>query len=50
MKLTEILEHLTNLKDCGYGDYEVKVRNYAGNYFFTCGFSVDVDNKDIRIY
>jgi hypothetical protein len=50
MKINELIEHLTNLKECGYGDYESKVAYSNGRYFDVSGFRIDVSNKEVKIF
>lgn len=50
MKLDELIEHLTKLKDSGYGDYDSKVAYSNGRYFDVSGFRIDVSNKEVKIF
>ena len=50
MKIDELIAHLTNLKECGYGDYTAKVCYATGSYCAATGFSINVANKEVKIY
>lgn len=50
MNINELIEHLTKLQDCGYGEYYAKVAYSSGCYCDASGFSVDVANKSVKIY
>lgn len=50
MKINELIEHLTKLKESGYGEYEAKVAYSCGCYCNASGFSINVANKEVKIY
>lgn len=50
MKIEDAIKHLTNLKNCGYDSYEVKVRNACGYYNFLNGFNIDTETETINLY
>jgi len=50
MNIDELIAHLTKLKECGYGDYTAKVCYTTGNYCAATGFSINVANKEVKIY
>lgn len=50
MKIDELIKHLTNFKEKGYESYEVEVRNGAGNYVSNTCFTIDTENKKVKLF
>lgn len=49
MKLNELIKHLKNFEEKGYEDYEVSVKNSAGQCVLCTLFTIDTENEKIRL-